>query len=157
MLLYSTCSPTTIAYSTLGSILPDDSEYLLNSRLSVLLILIKQASPSNSVLGKINGLAASAGAAARTIAPPIAGYLYTVGSRVRFTGVAWWASALAAIVGALQLWFMHPKKYSFVSITTGAPGYYQHTETPAPEIVHVSVDHQDAVLASFDPGYSGLV
>ncbi|KJF60975.1 MFS transporter, variant [Coccidioides immitis RS] len=111
----------------------------------VLLILIKQASPSNSVLGKINGLAASAGAAARTIAPPIAGYLYTVGSRVRFTGVAWWASALAAIVGALQLWFMHPKKYSFVSITTGAPGYYQHTETPAPEIVHVSVDHQDAV------------
>ncbi len=38
----------------------------------VLLILLKEATPSASVLGKINGLAASAGAACRTIAPPLA-------------------------------------------------------------------------------------
>lgn len=68
----------------------------------VLLILIKEATPSSSVLGKVNGLAASAGAACRTVAPPVAGYLYTVGSRMDFTGLAWYGSGLVAIVGAVQ-------------------------------------------------------
>lgn len=68
----------------------------------VLLILIKEATPSPCVLGKINGLAASAGAACRTIAPPVSGYLYTLGSRMDFTGLAWYGSALVAGVGAVQ-------------------------------------------------------
>lgn len=68
----------------------------------VLLILIKEATPGPSVLGKINGLAASAGAACRTVAPPVAGYLYTVGSRIDFTGLAWYGSALVAAAGAVQ-------------------------------------------------------
>jgi hypothetical protein len=68
----------------------------------VLLILIKEATPSPCVLGKINGLAASAGAACRTLAPPVSGYLYTLGSRMDFTGMAWCASALVAGVGAVQ-------------------------------------------------------
>lgn len=68
----------------------------------LLLILIKEASPSNSCLGKINGLAASTGAACRTMASPIAGLLYGVGDKIDFTALAWWASALVAIVGALQ-------------------------------------------------------
>lgn len=109
----------------------------------VLLILIKQASPANSVLGKINGLAASAGAACRTIAPPIAGYLYSIGSRIGFTGIAWWASALVAIVGALQLWYIHPRKHAFVSINAGAPCCYRQAEENAPEVVHVSVDYEN--------------
>ena len=83
----------------------------------VLLILIKQASPSYNTLGKINGLAASAGAACRTLAPPIAGYLYTVGTRIGFTGIAWWASSLVAIFGALQLWFMSGKPHTSVSLS----------------------------------------
>ena len=45
----------------------------------VILILLKEASPSSSCLGKINGLAASTGAACRTIASPIAGLLYGIG------------------------------------------------------------------------------
>lgn len=68
----------------------------------VLLILIKEASPGPSCLGKINGLAASTGAACRTIASPIAGFLYGVGIKIDFTAVAWWASALVAIIGAVQ-------------------------------------------------------
>lgn len=72
----------------------------------LLLILIKRESPSNSCLGKINGLAASAGAAARTIAPPIAGLLYSIGSQIDFTAIAWWGSAFVAVIGALQLWFI---------------------------------------------------
>lgn len=76
----------------------------------VILILLKQASPTPSVLGRINGLAASAGAACRTIAPPIAGILYGVGTKIGFTGLAWWGSALVAVVGAVQLWFVPREK-----------------------------------------------
>lgn len=76
----------------------------------VILILLKQASPSPSVLGRINGLAASAGAACRTIAPPIAGVLYGVGIDIGFTGLAWWGSALVAILGAIQLLFVPREK-----------------------------------------------
>jgi hypothetical protein len=68
----------------------------------VLLILIKEATPSPRVLGQINGLAASAGAACRTVAPPVSGYLYTLGSRMEFTGLAWCGSALVASLGAVQ-------------------------------------------------------
>ncbi|KAF2771520.1 MFS general substrate transporter, partial [Teratosphaeria nubilosa] len=68
----------------------------------VLLILIKEAAPSNSCLGKINGLAASVGGACRTVASPLAGLLYSVGDRIEFTALAWWASALVAVIGAIQ-------------------------------------------------------
>lgn len=72
----------------------------------VLLILIRQASPSDAVLGKVNGLAASASAAARTIAPPMAGYLYSTGAKIEFTALAWWGSTVVAILGVVQLWFL---------------------------------------------------
>jgi hypothetical protein len=68
----------------------------------VLLILIKEATPSPCVLGKINGLAASAGAACRTVAPPVSGFLYTVGARIEFTGLAWYGSTFVACIGAVQ-------------------------------------------------------
>ncbi|QIW95684.1 hypothetical protein AMS68_001202 [Peltaster fructicola] len=54
----------------------------------LLLILLKEASPSPRSLGKINGLAASVGAGCRTLASPISGFLYGVGMNVHFTGVA---------------------------------------------------------------------
>ena len=68
----------------------------------VLLILIKEASPGPSSLGKINGLAASTGAACRTMASPIAGLLYGIGINIGCTALAWWASALVAGIGAVQ-------------------------------------------------------
>lgn len=68
----------------------------------VLLILIKEASPGPSSLGKINGLAASTGAACRTIASPVAGMLYGIGINIGFTPIAWWGSALVASIGAIQ-------------------------------------------------------
>lgn len=76
----------------------------------LLLILIKSASPGPSSLGRINGLAASVGAACRTLASPISGLLYGVGIRLNFTPLAWWVSALVAVVGALQLLFMIRRK-----------------------------------------------
>ncbi|KAL7627532.1 hypothetical protein AAE478_001725 [Parahypoxylon ruwenzoriense] len=68
----------------------------------LLLILIKEATPSSSVLGKVNGFAASAGAACRMVAPPVAGYLYSIGSQIDCTGLAWYGSALVAMIGAFQ-------------------------------------------------------
>ncbi|KAK0627515.1 major facilitator superfamily domain-containing protein [Immersiella caudata] len=68
----------------------------------LLLILIKEATPSLTILGKVNGLAASAGAACRMIAPPVAGYLYAMGRRMDCTALAWYGSAFVAILGAIQ-------------------------------------------------------
>jgi hypothetical protein len=78
----------------------------------LLLILIKEATPCKSVLGKVNGLAASAGAACRTVAPPVAGYLYTIGSRDGSSGLAWYGSGIVAIIGALQCLMIIRKKSS---------------------------------------------
>jgi hypothetical protein len=55
----------------------------------LLLIMIKEAAPDKSHLGKINGLAASTGAACRTVASPIAGLLYGLSIEIHFTPLAW--------------------------------------------------------------------
>jgi hypothetical protein len=73
----------------------------------LLLIMIKEAAPDKSHLGKINGLAASTGAACRTVASPIAGLLYGLSIELHFTALAWWASAAVAIIGALQVPFLN--------------------------------------------------
>lgn len=112
----------------------------------VLLILIKQASPSDSCLGKINGLAASAGAAARTVAPPVAGFLYSTGAEHKFTAIAWWGSALVAVIGALQLWFMTQKKHSSVSIQPVARCHFVPDQSQDPkETIHIIVTDTDEV------------
>jgi hypothetical protein len=76
----------------------------------LLLILLKEAAPSPGHLGKINGLAASTGGACRTIASPVAGFLYGVGSQMDFTALAWWASGGVAIVGAMQMAWIRRSK-----------------------------------------------
>ncbi|KAJ5496383.1 Tetracycline resistance protein TetA/multidrug resistance protein MdtG [Penicillium fimorum] len=112
----------------------------------ILLILIKKASPSDSVMGKINGLAASAGAASRTLAPPIAGFLYSLGAEIGCTGVAWWGSSLVALVGALQLWYIQrDKRSSAIVEPTAVCHYIALPDQPHEEIVHIMVDGDDAL------------
>ena len=72
----------------------------------LLLILLKDATPSSNVLGKVNGLAASAGAACRMVAPPVAGMLYAMGKKSGCTALAWWASSLVALVGSVQCFWV---------------------------------------------------
>ncbi|EAW15095.1 MFS transporter [Aspergillus clavatus NRRL 1] len=111
----------------------------------VLLILIKQASPSDSVTGKINGLAASAGAVSRTIAPPVAGFLYSAGAELNFTAVAWWASALVAVIGAAQLFFIDHNKHRSATIRSAVPCHCTPDEYPAQkETIHIIVTDTDA-------------
>ncbi|KAI0424169.1 major facilitator superfamily domain-containing protein [Xylaria sp. FL1042] len=80
----------------------------------LLLILIKEATPSPSMLGKVNGLAASAGAACRMIAPPIAGYLYSFGSQVNCTAIAWYGSAFVATMGSIQCFFVQRDRKPYI-------------------------------------------
>lgn len=86
----------------------------------LLLILLKEASPSTAILGKINGLAASAAAACRTVAPPMAGFLYGVGAQHGFTGLAWWGSGIVAIVGAIQAFSVDREKHKTATVTSVA-------------------------------------
>lgn len=115
----------------------------------VLLILIKEASPGPSCLGKINGLAASTGAACRTIASPVAGLLYGVGIQISFTAIAWWASAFVALIGSAQA--------LMIKRVTGGPQHQvravfmpeeQHEQSlrHRPSVVHIRVQN--------DSGYS---
>lgn len=119
----------------------------------VLLILIKEASPSPNCLGKINGLAASTGAGCRTIASPIAGYLYGLGDRVDFTALAWWSSSVIALLGTVQVFFINRVKdgpqHRVTPIARCSFVPHQDREH-RPSIVHIKVQDDD----SLDSGYS---
>ena len=110
----------------------------------VLLIMLKEAASSRSVLGKVNGLAASAGAACRTISPPIAGYLYEIGTHIGFTGLAWWGSGVVAIFGALQIFSIARTKNKTATIRPMA-SFMQNAmpEERNEDIVHITVTDQD--------------
>jgi len=72
----------------------------------LVLILLKEASPGPAYLGRINGLAASVGAASRTIASPVAGALYTAGVQAEFTALPWLVTAAVALIGVVQVFFI---------------------------------------------------
>lgn len=108
------------------------------------LILIKEASPSPAQLGKINGLAASTGAACRTIASPIAGLLYGIGVQMNLTALAWWASTLVAIVGALQIAFLKRQNKNTTLVRTPATCRLIPTEEPSRStVVRISIKEAD--------------
>ena len=67
-----------------------------------LLIALKNAAPSSLVLGKVNGLAMSACSGARTVAPPLSGFIYDAGG----SAAAWWSITAVAVLGAIELCFI---------------------------------------------------
>lgn len=64
-------------------------------------ILIANSAPSPLALGTINGVAASTGSLCRAFGPTISGILYAIGLKSGYSGLAWWASALVAVGGAI--------------------------------------------------------
>jgi hypothetical protein len=104
-----------------------------------ILILLKQASPSPACLGKINGLAASVGAACRTISPPVVGLLYGIGLDIGFTGLAWFGAGAVAILGALQLSFIPREKNDAATVRSAAPYLVGEPQEPPVNVVHVTV------------------
>lgn len=105
----------------------------------LLLIMVKESAPAPNHLGKINGLAASTGAACRTVASPIAGLLYGISIDVRFTPLAWWASALVAIVGVCQIPCM-----SRAARTCNVRVHPALSHRRASQVVHVDAQDDEA-------------
>lgn len=106
----------------------------------VILIMLKKASPSPSSLGKINGLAASAGAACRTIAPPVAGLLYGIGIDIGFTGLAWFGAGAVAILSAIQLCSIQREKNDTTTIRSAAPCLtVAHQQESSGDVIHIAV------------------
>ncbi|KAF4981716.1 hypothetical protein FZEAL_2518 [Fusarium zealandicum] len=73
----------------------------------VALILLKDAAPSPQVLGKVNGFAMSGACLARTVAPPLAGVIYSFAG----SAVAWLSCVAVALVGVVQLFWV-PRRRS---------------------------------------------
>lgn len=68
------------------------------------LILLKNATPSPLMLGRVNGLAMSAACAARTVAPPLGGVIYaTAGS-----AAAWWSCSVSTLFSITMLYWLRP-------------------------------------------------
>lgn len=106
----------------------------------VLLIMLKQASPAPRYLGKINGLAASVGAACRMIAPPIAGLLYGKGRKIDFTGLAWYGAGIVAIIGIFQMFAVPRDRHDEATIRPlGGCFSKRRGSEPRKETVNVTV------------------
>lgn len=119
----------------------------------VLLILLKEASPTPSCLGKINGLAASTGAACRTIASPVAGLLYGIGIDIDFTALAWWVSGGVAILGTIQVFFIDRSKSSeWHQVRARAPCRFMPPEEHRNDIIHIVVQDEEEMEVAEEEG-----
>lgn len=74
-------------------------------------ILLANAAPSSSVLGCINGAAASTASLSRAFGPTITGLLHSKGLESGYSVLAWWACGLVCVVGAVQsFWMEEPEE-----------------------------------------------
>jgi hypothetical protein len=79
------------------------------------LILMKNATPSPLVLGRVNGAAMSACCLARTISSPLIGLFYSLGG----SAAAWFGLAAVAIIGMIQLYWVPKEDVGPVEIENG--------------------------------------
>ncbi len=64
-------------------------------------ILLTNSAPSLLMLGTINGVAASTASLSRAFGPTVSGFLFSAGLQLGYSGLAWWCSAIIAIIGAV--------------------------------------------------------
>ncbi|GAD98136.1 MFS multidrug transporter, putative [Paecilomyces variotii No. 5] len=69
-------------------------------------ILLANSAPSHTVLGSINGAAASTASLSRAFGPTITGLLHSRGSTTGYSGLAWWACGIVSVIGAIQSFWM---------------------------------------------------
>ncbi|KAK0514687.1 hypothetical protein JMJ35_003304 [Cladonia borealis] len=73
-------------------------------------MLLTNSAPSLLVLGVINGVAASTASLARACGPTVTGILHSWGLGLGSSGLAWWASGMISLLGALEsLWLEEVK------------------------------------------------
>ncbi|OAP59357.1 hypothetical protein AYL99_06655 [Fonsecaea erecta] len=69
-------------------------------------ILLANAVYSKSVLGRINGTAASMACLARAVGPVVTGSVHTAGLKLGYGGLAWWTIGIVCAIGALESYWM---------------------------------------------------
>lgn len=69
-------------------------------------MLIANSAPSKSVLGSINGVAASVACLARALGPTLTGFFHSAGLRMGYSGVAWWVAGVVCAVGAFESYWL---------------------------------------------------
>lgn len=69
-------------------------------------ILVNNCTPHPSVLGAVHGIGQSVSSGSRTVGPVVGSLLYGWGLEKGVVGVAWWALALEAVVGAGASWLL---------------------------------------------------
>lgn len=69
-------------------------------------ILLANAARSKSVLGTINGVAASTACLCRAFGPTITGSIHSAGLNLGYNGFAWWAGGIVCAIGALEAYFI---------------------------------------------------
>lgn len=69
-------------------------------------ILLANAAPSSSVLGCINGAAASTASLSRAFGPSVTGFLHSKGLESGHSVLAWWACGLVCVAGAIESFWM---------------------------------------------------
>lgn len=69
-------------------------------------ILLANAAPSHSVLGSINGVAASTASLSRAFGPTVTGLLHSKGLEWGYSGLAWWACGIVSVIGAVESFWM---------------------------------------------------
>ena len=81
---------------------------------------------------------------AEQLPAPIGGFLYGVGIEIGFTPLAWWSSALVAILGAIQVFFMRRQKdvASVKGLThhMSKDSLMEPSEGPHRQVVHITID-----------------
>ncbi|OJD18932.1 hypothetical protein AJ78_01044 [Emergomyces pasteurianus Ep9510] len=65
-------------------------------------ILLANSAPSTTVLGSINGVAASTASLSRAFGPSVTGYLHSKGLEWGYSGLAWWACGIVCLFGAIE-------------------------------------------------------
>ncbi|KAI5291728.1 hypothetical protein KEM52_000080, partial [Ascosphaera acerosa] len=65
-------------------------------------ILLANAAPSKTMLGSINGVAASTASLARAFGPTVTGYVHSKGLEIGCSGISWWTCGVVCIIGAIE-------------------------------------------------------
>ncbi|KAF2448587.1 MFS general substrate transporter [Karstenula rhodostoma CBS 690.94] len=107
------------------------------------LILLKNATPSPLVLGRVNGAAMSACCLARTVSSPLVGVVYSAGG----SAAAWFFLAGCAVVGALQLLWVPNEHVDSVKVENIVKDAVQ--EAIHPHHVHIS-DTDSVAVADYE-------
>ncbi|KAL2000301.1 hypothetical protein VTN02DRAFT_3291 [Thermoascus thermophilus] len=69
-------------------------------------ILLANAAPSLTVLGSINGVAASTASLSRAFGPTVTGFLHSKGLDSGYSVLSWWACGMVCVVGAIESFWM---------------------------------------------------